>query len=167
MISGIPERAHLLGLVAAAALAITVTPTSIPPTARAANAQEERWLAVAPGRVEPASGLIKLGAPVVGLIQEVLVRPNETVFAGQALVRLGDAEARAQLASAEAQVAMRKRVRNKESTPSGPARDGGPKMAWPMRRRRCSTRVSRSTRPWPNGAPDAALMPTSRARGHS
>ncbi|MGJ5150980.1 MULTISPECIES: HlyD family secretion protein [unclassified Bradyrhizobium] len=119
MISGIPERAHLLGLVAAAALAIIVTPTSIPPTARAANAQEERWLAVAPGRVEPASGLIKLGAPVVGLIQDVLVRPNETVFAGQALVRLSDGEARAQLASAEAQVAMRKRVRNKESTPSG------------------------------------------------
>jgi HlyD family secretion protein len=89
------------------------------PPARAANAQDERWLAVAPGRVEPASGLIKLGAPVVGPIQEVLVKAGETVFAGQALVRLADAEARAQLASAEAQAAMRKRVRNKESTPSG------------------------------------------------
>ncbi|MGJ5176832.1 HlyD family secretion protein [Bradyrhizobium oligotrophicum] len=99
--------------------AVLAIPFTVDAPARAANAQEERWLAVAPGRVEPVSGLMKLGAPVVGLIQEVLVKQGETVFAGQALVRLADAEARAQLASAEAQAAMRKRVRNKETTPSG------------------------------------------------
>ncbi|CCE02350.1 efflux RND transporter periplasmic adaptor subunit [Bradyrhizobium sp. STM 3809] len=115
--SGIVSQACALMLAASTVLA--AAPSSIAPGAHAASAQEERWLAVAPGRVEPASGLIKLGAPVVGLIQDVLVKPGDTVFAGQALVRLADAEARAQLASAEAQAAMRKRVRNKESTPSG------------------------------------------------
>ncbi|MGJ5202379.1 HlyD family secretion protein [Bradyrhizobium sp. HKCCYLR20261] len=115
-----PGRTHqAIALLLAASTALAVAPRGIILEARAANAQEERWLAVAPGRVEPASGLIKLGAPVVGAIQEVLVKPGDAVFAGQALVRLTDAEARAQLASAEAQAAMRKRVRNKESTPSG------------------------------------------------
>ncbi len=113
------RRAILVGAVGAAALAVAPAWIALP--AHAANAQEERWLAVAPGRVEPISGLTKLGAPTVGLIQEVLVKANDTVFAGQALLRLADAEARAQLASAEAQVAMRKRVRNKEYAPSGAA----------------------------------------------
>ena len=49
----------------------------------------------------------------------MLVKADETVFAGQPLIRLRDQEARAQLASAAAQVAMRKRIRNKESAASG------------------------------------------------
>ncbi|CAL74906.1 conserved hypothetical protein; putative signal peptide [Bradyrhizobium sp. ORS 278] len=115
-----PGRApYVVALLLAASTVLAAAPRLITQEARAANAQEERWLAVAPGRVEPASGLIKLGVPVVGAIQEVLVKPGDSVFAGQALVRLSDAEARAQLASAEAQAAMRKRVRNKETTPSG------------------------------------------------
>ncbi|UFZ01577.1 efflux RND transporter periplasmic adaptor subunit [Bradyrhizobium ontarionense] len=117
--SRIAPRVRAIGLATAAAAALAIAPAWVTRPVHAANAQDERWLAVAPGRVEPASGLIKLGAPVGGLIQEVLIKANEAVFAGQALVRLADAEARAQLASAEAQVAMRKRVRNKESTPSG------------------------------------------------
>lgn len=83
------------------------------------EADDKRWLAVAPGRVEPVSGLLKLSAPVMGVIDQVLVKAGDTVFAGEPLVRLADREARAQLASAEAQADLRWRVRNKESTPSG------------------------------------------------
>jgi len=82
---------------------------------------DKAWLAVAPGRVEPASGLIKMTAPVMGVVDEVLARANDKVFAGQPLVRLRDQEARAQLASITAQAAMRKRIRNKESASSGAA----------------------------------------------
>lgn len=84
-------------------------------------AADKRWLAVAPGRVEPVSGLIRMTAPVPGVIDEVLAKANDKVFAGEALIRLRDQEARAQLASQTAQVAMRKRIRNKESASSGAA----------------------------------------------
>ena len=84
-------------------------------------AADKGWLAVAPGRVEPVSGLVKIAGPVAGVVDQVLVKANETVFAGQPLIRLRDQEARAQLASAAAQVAMRKRIRNKESAASGAA----------------------------------------------
>lgn len=84
-------------------------------------AADKQWLAVAPGRVEPASGLIKMAAPVAGVIDEVLAKANDKVFAGQPLIRLRDQEARAQLASLTAQVAMRKRIRNKESVSSSAA----------------------------------------------
>jgi HlyD family secretion protein len=101
---------------------------AVPPsTALAQNAStpdvaaDKRWLAVAPGRVEPVSGLIKIVAPVAGVVDEVLVKSNDKVFAGQPLVRLRDQEARAQLASLTAQAAMRKRIRNKESASSGAA----------------------------------------------
>ena len=67
------------------------------------------------------SGLIRIAAPVVGVVDEVLAKANDKVFAGQPLVRLRDQEARAQLASVTAQVAMRKRIRNKESASSGAA----------------------------------------------
>jgi HlyD family secretion protein len=65
------------------------------------------------------SGQIKLTAPAMGVIDKVLVKANDAVSAGEPLVRLVDTEARAQLASAEAQAALRQRVRDKESTPSG------------------------------------------------
>lgn len=84
-------------------------------------AADKRWLAVAPGRVEPVSGLIKMAAPVPGVVDEVLAKANDKVFAGQPLIRLRDQEARAQLAAQAAQVAMRTRIRNKESASSSAA----------------------------------------------
>jgi HlyD family secretion protein len=83
-----------------------------------AEADEKRWLAVAPGRVEPTSGEIKIVAPVIGVIEQVLVKANDKVFAGEAMVRLDDAEALARVASAEAQVALRRRARNDEGSPA-------------------------------------------------
>jgi HlyD family secretion protein len=77
--------------------------------------EDERWLAVAPGRVEPSSGEIKIVAPVVGVVGEVLVKANDTVFAGEPLIRLTDNETQGRLAAADVQIALRKRVRNDES----------------------------------------------------
>ena len=89
--------------------------------ARSDASAQKRWTAVAPGRVEPLSRDIKIASPVIGRIAEVLVKPNDRVFAGELLVRLDDTEAQARLAAADAQVALRKRVRNDASTPKGSA----------------------------------------------
>jgi HlyD family secretion protein len=79
------------------------------------------WRAVAPGRVEPISGEIRIGTPVLGRIDEVLVKSNDKVFAGEPLIRLDDDEARARLSTAEAQVGFRKRLRNDQPPSKGAA----------------------------------------------
>src|SRR6516162_1902682 len=81
-------------------------------------AEDQRWLASASGRVEPWSGVIKVGVLAPGIIDEVLVKANDRVFAGEPLIRLADREAQARLTAAMAAVAMRKRARNKESASS-------------------------------------------------
>jgi HlyD family secretion protein len=83
-----------------------------PAGAQRATPDDKNWLAVAPGLVEPRSGEIKLIAPVVGAISEVLVHGGDKVLADQPVVRLADEEARARVATSEAQVEMRKRARN-------------------------------------------------------
>lgn len=82
---------------------------------RSDGAEPKQWAAVAPGRVEAVSREIRLSAPMVGRIAEVLVKPNDKVFAGELLVQLDDTELLARLAVAEAQVAMRKRARDDRS----------------------------------------------------
>jgi len=77
---------------------------------------DKGWLAVAPGRVEPRSGLVRIAAPVVGIVAKVLVKPNDTVFVGEPLIQLRDDELQARLTAAEAQVAVRMRGRNERST---------------------------------------------------
>jgi HlyD family secretion protein len=72
------------------------------------------WEATAAGRVEPRSQETRLGAPVVGRVVDVLVDVNDRVFAGEMLLRLDDGEALARLAAAEAQVELRRRVRDDE-----------------------------------------------------
>ena len=94
-------------------------------TGRPEASDDKRWQTVAPGRVEPASGTIKIAAPVMGVIAQVLVKVNDTVSAGEPLIRLMDNEARARLAAAEAQVAFRLRARNEENAP-GPATPAAP-----------------------------------------
>src|SRR3974377_1113102 len=85
-------------------------------------ADEKNWQAVAPGRVEPASGEIRIAAPLAGLIAEVPVKTGDKVAAGELLVRLKDREVEARIASAQAQIAMRKRARN-DQAPSSRAGD--------------------------------------------
>jgi HlyD family secretion protein len=91
------------------------------PPEPAAAALPGSWETVALGRVEPRSGEIKLAAAVSGRIADTLVKANEDVFAGELLVRLDDSEALAKVAEAAAQVALHKRARNDQSTPSGAA----------------------------------------------
>jgi len=76
---------------------------------------EKNWEAVAPGLVEPGSGEINMLAPVIGRISEVLVSVGDKVAVGEPLVRLDDEEARARVATAQAQYSMRKRARNDQS----------------------------------------------------
>jgi len=74
--------------VLATSLAVPAARTHAQAPARAATtdaAEEKRWLAVAPGRVEPLSGVIRVAVPVMGVIGEVLVRANDKVFAGEPL----------------------------------------------------------------------------------
>jgi HlyD family secretion protein len=100
------------------ALAARTGAQDAPHAARPEAADDKRWQTVAPGRVEPASGEIKIAAPVMGVIGQVLVKVNDKVFAGEPLIRLIDNEAQARLAAAEAQVAFRLRARNEETAPA-------------------------------------------------
>jgi HlyD family secretion protein len=87
--------------------------------ARAAETLDNKlWQAVAPGRVEPQSGELKIVAPVTGRIGEMLVKVNDKVFAGEPLIRLDDDETQARLLAAQAQVALRKRARNDQRSSS-------------------------------------------------
>src|SRR5262245_25079298 len=79
---------------------------------------EINWIAAAPGRVEPKSGEIRLGASLLGRVDEVLVKVDDKVEDGELLIRLDDAEARAKLASAETQ-AEAAREENEKNFVSG------------------------------------------------
>jgi HlyD family secretion protein len=121
------QKRKILGLLALCVGGLAVAAAVLVPIIRAEEAQrasridtpdDKRWQAVAPGRVEPSSGEIKIAAPIVGVIGEVLVKANDKVFAGEPLIRLIDSEAQARLATAEAQIALRRRARNDESPSS-------------------------------------------------
>jgi len=79
------------------------------------------WVAAAPGRVEPKSGLVRIGAQLLGRIAEVTVKLNDKVEEGELLIRLDDDEARARLQAAETEAASRKRER--DAQPLDKARD--------------------------------------------
>lgn len=108
------------GFVLAAAVAV-LAPDAGGKVARAAAAEmpdNNLWQAVAPGRVEPQSGEIRIAAPVIARIGEVLVNVNDKVFAGEPLIRLEDSETQARLLAAQAQLALRKRARNEQRSSS-------------------------------------------------
>ncbi len=101
---------------------------------------EKRWLAVAPGRVEPPSGMIKVAAPTMGVVSKVLVKVNDTVFAGEPLVLLNDDEIQSRYLAAEipgrhAQAACATSSPRPARRPTA-ARS---RTRWPMARPRCST----------------------------
>jgi HlyD family secretion protein len=118
------QRSRIVLLLALCGAALATTLAVLAPRMHAEEASravradagdDKRWQAVAPGRVEPTSGEIKIGASIVGVIAEVLVKANDKVLAGEPLVRLIDNEAQARLATVEAQIALRRRLRNDEN----------------------------------------------------
>jgi HlyD family secretion protein len=82
-------------------------------------AEDKNWQAVAPGLVEPRSGEIKIAAPAIGVISEVMVQAGDKVTAEEPLIRLDDEAARARVVTAQAQVEMRKRARNDQGAGKG------------------------------------------------
>jgi HlyD family secretion protein len=115
--------AFLLGLVAIIALMTSIIRSqTAPPEARSTVPASGGWQAVAPGRVQPLSSEVKITSVVAAHVTEVLVKPNDIVFAGEPLIRLKDDELRARLAAAEAQVLLHARVRDDQRA-SGKAAD--------------------------------------------
>jgi HlyD family secretion protein len=79
------------------------------------------WAAAAPGRIEPKTGFVRIGAQLLGRIAEVNVKLDDRVEEGELLIRLDDDEARARLQAAETEAASRKRER--DAQPLDKARD--------------------------------------------
>jgi len=90
--------------------ASSTSPRAAEPSSAGGGTQA--WVAAAPGRVEPRSGLIRLGTSLAGRVDAVPVVQNDKVSEGEVLVRIDDKEARARLAAAEAEAARRKRERD-------------------------------------------------------
>ena len=80
--------------------------------ARPANSPSMDWVAAGPGRVEPISGEIRVGTPVAGQIQSILVWPRDKVFKGALLAIIEDSEQQARVKAAEADVAFRESERD-------------------------------------------------------
>lgn len=103
--------------------------TSSSPTANASSSapgnstpsSKTPWVASAPGRVEPVTGLIRISAGNVGRVTRVLVKTNDKVPAGHLLLVMEDQDAKARLAAAEAEAAARKRER--DQAPANKDRD--------------------------------------------
>lgn len=100
------------GVVAASNAAATSTTTGSGATA--VSAMPTIWAASAPGRVEPSSGEIRIGAQMPGKVAQVLVRMNDTVKAGDLIARLVDDEAQARLVAATTEISVRRRERDAE-----------------------------------------------------
>jgi HlyD family secretion protein len=86
------------------------------------ESENKIWQAVAPGRVEPRSGEIKVMAPMIGIVSQVLVQTGDKVIADEPLIHLADEEARARIATSQAQVEMRERARNDQGAGKGAER---------------------------------------------
>jgi HlyD family secretion protein len=68
------------------------------------NAETRDWVVSGPGRIEPYSEDIRLGAEISGRLKIVFAEEGQQVNAGQLLAELANDDYRAQVASAEAEV---------------------------------------------------------------
>jgi HlyD family secretion protein len=83
------------------------------------SSSQQQWIASAPGRVEPRSGLIRLSSSLPGKVEAVAVNMNDKVAEGEVLIRIEDKEARARLSAAEAKAATTKKDRDAVAIPAG------------------------------------------------
>jgi HlyD family secretion protein len=72
------------------------------------------WAASATGRVEPKDGEVRIASQVAGRIVEVLAKTNDTVRAGDLLLRLDDQDLYVKIAAAIAEVGVRTSEREEE-----------------------------------------------------
>jgi len=124
MIAGAVAGAAVLGYALNGALrskpeAAPAQATDTKASASASLSSAGAWVAAAPGRVEPRSGEIKIGTPLLGRVLEVLVGVGATVEEGELLVRLDDDEARARLAAAEYEAGARRQERDRLPATAG------------------------------------------------
>ena len=112
------STAGAMGSIAIARSGVVLSPKD--ETAKPVIVQSQ-WLAAAPGRVEPRTGQVRIGAQLLGRIAEVSVKLNDQVEDGELLIRLDDEEARARLQAAETEAASRKRER--DAQPGDKARE--------------------------------------------
>ncbi len=89
----------------------TTSTAAKPATKEAVNTT---WAASATGRVEPKSGEIRIMADVPGRIEDIPVELNDTVKAGDLLVRLDAQDALTKVSAATAEAAVRVRERDEE-----------------------------------------------------
>jgi ABC exporter DevB family membrane fusion protein len=80
---------------------------------RAASAPHSSDLVAGPGRVEPYSEDIKIGSELSGRLKSVLVEEGDAIRRGQVLAELENADYRAELESAKANVAAKEAVQRK------------------------------------------------------
>lgn len=88
-------------------------------TGQTASQSDVPWVAAAPGRVEPRTGLLRLSAATLGRVTDTFVRVNDRVAEGEVLIRLDDVEARTRLAAADAEASARKRERDAQPGTAG------------------------------------------------
>jgi len=101
------SKIALLSLFASLLAACGPATDSALPAAQAQAAAAPRGaapVAMARGKIEVPGGLIELGAPAGGWVESVAVAEGDHVRRGQALLRLADTAARADIALAEAEV---------------------------------------------------------------
>ncbi len=100
-------------------LAAAIAPASATAVQTPPDRPQPAWIAAAPGRVEPRSGQVRISSLVPGRIQDVSAAIGDRVTVGDVLIRLDDKEARARLAAAEAEVAVRLRERDAQPETAG------------------------------------------------
>jgi len=99
---------------AVASDSVPVKSAQATPPPRPAAPKAGGWSASASGRVEPRGGEVRIGAQMPGKVVQLLVRMNDSVKAGDLLVRLADDEPAARVAAATAETAARRRERDNE-----------------------------------------------------